>query len=114
MRIQARAMAIEAYARQAQNTDAERKACEIRLRAERRTGELLRDLPRATVPNPQGAGGHTKKLVVSHAATQQASPYAETLERTGLSRQTAHRYQQLANQSLGSPASPCRSAHAFA
>jgi len=37
-----KAMALEHYARQAQNLDAERKACEIRLRAERRAGELLR------------------------------------------------------------------------
>jgi hypothetical protein len=29
------------YARQAQNTEAERQACEIRLRAERKCGELL-------------------------------------------------------------------------
>lgn len=39
-----KAMALEAYARQAKNLDAERKACEIRLRAERRAGELLRDM----------------------------------------------------------------------
>ena len=32
---------------QARNTDAERKACEVRLRAERRTGELLKELARA-------------------------------------------------------------------
>ena len=37
-----KAMALEIYAKQAKNTDAERRACEIRLRAERRTGELLK------------------------------------------------------------------------
>jgi hypothetical protein len=36
-----KAVALEAYARQAQNTDAEREATEIRLRAERKVGQLL-------------------------------------------------------------------------
>jgi len=38
------ARALEVYAAQALNTDAERKACEIRLRAERRAGELLKEM----------------------------------------------------------------------
>jgi hypothetical protein len=36
------ALAFEMYNRQARNTEAERRACEIRLRAERKTGQLLR------------------------------------------------------------------------
>jgi hypothetical protein len=39
--IRDKAMALEMYARQARNTEAERQACEIRLRAERKCGELL-------------------------------------------------------------------------
>jgi hypothetical protein len=39
--IRDKARAIEMYARQAQNTDAERQAIEIRVRAERKCGELL-------------------------------------------------------------------------
>ena len=40
------------YTRQAQNTEAERQACEIRLRAERRCGELLVEMVKAK------GGGH--------------------------------------------------------
>jgi len=82
-----KARALEIYAAQSQNLDAERKACEVRLRAERRTGELLGELVRAT---PQ-----TARQIVSNGATR--SPYAEALDRTGISRQTAHRYQALAD-----------------
>jgi hypothetical protein len=37
-----KARAIEVYTRRAQNTEAERQACEIRLRAERRAGQFPR------------------------------------------------------------------------
>lgn len=40
--IRDRALALQAYARQAQNEELERKAATIRIRAERRAGELLR------------------------------------------------------------------------
>lgn len=91
-----KAMALEMYAKQAKNTDAERRACEIRLRAEARTGELLKALARATPQTAGVAGGHAK-AGTSNDATCQPSPYAETLARTGISRQTAHRYEALAN-----------------
>jgi len=39
--IRDKALALEHYARQARNTEAERQACEIRLRAERKCGELM-------------------------------------------------------------------------
>jgi hypothetical protein len=45
--IRDKALAIQMYARQAQNTEAERQACDIRLRAERRCGELTRELATA-------------------------------------------------------------------
>lgn len=98
--IRDKAMALEAYARQAKNTDAERRACDIRMRAERRTGELLKELARAT-PQTANSAGVNGKQVMSNDATRppatQPSPYAETLSRTGISRQTAHRYQALAS-----------------
>ena len=88
--IRDKARALEMYARQAKNTDAERKAADVRLRAERRTGELLRDMARSQ--------GQRNDLTLSNHATKlvDESEYAAALETAGLSRQTAHRYQQLA------------------
>ena len=44
-----KALAIEIYARQARNTEAERQACEIRLRAERKCGQFRG--PQLTCPH---------------------------------------------------------------
>jgi len=45
--IRDRALAFEVYARQAKNIDAERRACEVRLRAERKAGKILREQEKA-------------------------------------------------------------------
>jgi hypothetical protein len=45
--IRDKAVALEHYARQAQNTDAERRAAEIRMRAERKTGQLTSKIDQA-------------------------------------------------------------------
>lgn len=94
--IRDKALALEAYYRQARNLDAEREAANVRLRAERRVGELLRELERASVPNPAGLGGRSGKVVTSDQTTQQ-SPYAAALEAQGMSRQAAGRFQALAD-----------------
>jgi hypothetical protein len=85
-----KARALEVYAMQARNIDAERKACEIRMRAERRTGELLAQLARN-----QTAGLLQGPL--SNGATTGPSPYNKALADNKLTRQTAHRYQRLAD-----------------
>jgi len=89
--IQDKAYAMQVYAQQVKNIEAERKACEIRMRAERRFGELLAELARAP--------GQRTDLTSSNGETRleaPPSPYSDALHRTGISRQTAHRYQQLA------------------
>jgi hypothetical protein len=50
--IRDKAVALEAYAKQAKNTEAERRACEIRLRAERKAGQLLKKMPKAKGGQP--------------------------------------------------------------
>lgn len=84
-----KAMALELYAKQARNTDAERRASEVRLRAERRTGELLKELARAT---PAEAGA--QKAAASVAG---ASAYRKAIDQAQIPERTAQRYQALAN-----------------
>jgi len=87
-----KALAMELYAKQAMNLDAERKATDIRLRAEKRAGKLFRELKRS----PGSKGGDVKSA--SHRGKPKSkSEYAETLARTGVSFQTANRWQELAD-----------------
>ncbi len=81
--IRDKAMALEAYARQARNTEAERQACEIRLRAERRAGQLSSEL--------ETAQGHRSDLTLSHRATK-----LEALRKAGITRDQASRWEKLA------------------
>src|ERR1700679_793590 len=55
--IRDKALALEVYAKQAQNMEAERRAIEIRIRAEHRAGELLKDMPKAKGGQPYQATG---------------------------------------------------------
>jgi hypothetical protein len=54
--IRDKAMALEVYTRQALNVEAERQACEIRLRAERRPGQLLKQREKAKGAAQPGVG----------------------------------------------------------
>jgi hypothetical protein len=61
--IRDKAIALETYARQAKNVEAERQACEIRLRAERKVGQLLKQLAeRAASAIRATATGNREKL----------------------------------------------------
>ena len=78
-------MAWEAYSRQARDTENERRACEIRLRAERKAGELLSRMEKA--------GGNANLLRGSTMQPRQSTP---TLSDLGISKNQSHRWQQLA------------------
>ncbi|MGI9403062.1 MAG: hypothetical protein ACR2OF_00950 [Hyphomicrobium sp.] len=78
--IRDKALAIERYCQQAKNTEAERRACEIRLRAERKAGVLLKDdEERAKAGNNQWSSSDTT-----------------TLSDLGISRDQSSRWQKLA------------------
>lgn len=87
--IRDKAMAIQMYAKQAKNIDAERHASEIRVRAERRCGELLAEMPKAkgAAGNPGGQGA---KIVQSPNGTTQ------TLSDLGISKRQSSEWQKLA------------------
>src|SRR4051794_10269517 len=77
-----KALAIEVYARQAQNTDAEMWACQIRLRAERRAGQLLRDM---------------KKLKGGRLSARNPSTDTRGLAVLGISYDQSSKWQQFAD-----------------
>lgn len=86
--IRDKTLALEAYFRQAKNTDAERKACEIRLRAERKAGELLRGMEKAKGAAREGVGKRGSSGV----------PRSEqTLSDLGISKKQSAKWQQLAD-----------------
>jgi hypothetical protein len=85
--IRDKARALEVYAKQALNTEAERKAAEIRLRAERRAGQLLREMKQRG--ERQDRGDNRRKM--SNGATSQI-----TLPDLGITRDQSSQWQQLA------------------
>ena len=64
------------------------------LRAERRVGQLLAEMTRATpqTRNIQGSNQHEDSR---HDVGNPQSEFAEALTKNNISRQTAHRYQAL-------------------
>lgn len=95
--IRDKALALEAYYRQARNLDAEREAANVRLRAERRVGELLKDLARAEPSERAERANITMGRSSPEATNVSPSPYAAALDQHGISRQTAHKFQALAS-----------------
>lgn len=95
--IRDKALALEAYYRQARNLDAEREAANVRLRAERRVGELLKDLARAEPSERAERANQSMGRSSPEVTNVSPSAYAAALSEHGISRQTAHKFQALAN-----------------
>ena len=76
--IRDKALAFEAYAKQAKNTEAERRACEIRLRAERKAGQILSKM--------EMRGGDRR-----------SKSRPTTLKEVGVSRDQSSKWQKLAD-----------------
>lgn len=115
-----KAMALEHYSRQARNTEAERQACEIRLRAERKAGELLSAAEKnlggrpAEIPS-HGTRGFSERLD-NEATWSPDLKKAKTLAERGISYSQSSRWQQLAavpeaqfEAALAAPAKPSTS-----
>lgn len=81
-----KARALEVYAQQARNTEAERQACEIRLRAEQRGGELLKEREMAKAGRPPNRSDETTNY-----------RGAQTLSELGISKQQSSDWQRLAD-----------------
>ena len=81
--IRDKAMAMEIYAKQAMNVDAERKVTEIRIRAERRCGELLAETEKAQ-------GKRTDLNIVEQ------HDHVKTLSESGISKDQSSKWQKLA------------------
>jgi hypothetical protein len=81
-------MAVEIYCRQANNTEAERRACEIRLRAERKAGQLLAKMEKA-----KGRAGPGRGKAGNAAGP--AFNEAQTRSDLGVSKSQSSRWQAL-------------------
>ncbi len=82
------ATAIEVYAHQSQNIEAERQACEIRMRATRRLGQLLAAREKAKGAAQPGVGRKGRAGMMS----QQTTPLVDL----GITRDQSSRYRRLA------------------
>lgn len=95
--IRDKSLALEAYYKQARDWDSERQAANVRLRAERRIGELLREFPRSATRGGGDRRSEAARNQTSDTRTNDPSPYAAELEKQGMSRQSAARFQALAD-----------------
>jgi hypothetical protein len=86
--IRDKAAALEHYARQARNTEAERQCAEIRLRAERRAGQLLRQMDKAKGSAQSGVGRRGENGMRSESTT--------TLRELGITKDQSSQWQRLA------------------
>lgn len=86
-----KATAFEVYSKQAKNFDNERWAAEIRVRAERKAGELLKAMPKTQGARGLGSNQYKKKV-----GSNDPTP-PKTLEQLGISKDQSSRFQQLAD-----------------
>jgi hypothetical protein len=84
--IRDKAIALEHYTRQAHNVEAERQACEIRLRAERKAGKLLAEMEKA---KPRGSNQHKER-------SRDVTGPTPTLLDLGISKKQSSDWQKLA------------------
>ena len=88
------AEAARTYARAAKlGLEAANHAAEVKLRAERKAGELLTTLAEQSKPNPNGFNQHTE---VRYQADNEPTPYRAALADTATPIATAHRWQTVA------------------
>jgi hypothetical protein len=80
------------YAHQAQNYDAERQAAEVRIRAERKAGQILQEM-KTRGERDSGAGGDRKSLSGTSTVIQRP----KTLPELGVSRNESSQWQRLAD-----------------
>lgn len=85
--IRDRARAFEVYAKQALNLEAERQAAEIRIRAERKAGELLKEMKQTGQRQRPGDNRKTSANTTSKS----------TLANLGITRDQSSKWQQLAD-----------------
>jgi hypothetical protein len=88
--IRDKAMALALYAKQAKNYDAERRAVEIRVRAERKAGALLRAMEKA-----KGARGNSSNQYQTEVRSD-SSTAPKTLAEMGISKDQSAEWQRLA------------------
>jgi hypothetical protein len=85
--IRDRALAFEVYARQAQNVEAEHRACSIRLRSERKAGALLKAMAKAKGAAEPG----------TNRGTTRSSDATASLAELGVSKDQSSQWQKLAD-----------------
>lgn len=98
--IRDKAEALRQYARQAgESLENQNMIAEIKLRAERRAGELLRDMERGE-PNPNGLGRYQRE-VTGHDDRELnpvvVSEYRSAIEEAAIPERTARRWQEIAD-----------------
>lgn len=89
--IRDKAEAMAAYARQAQDTDLIKWATEIKVRAERKAGQMLAEMPKATGTKAQLAGRSSGGHIVVPPENA-----AKTLSEIGVTKNESSRWQKLA------------------